>query len=219
MTNGLSPGLKNLLTTYEAKKSQIKTRLAEFRRNFLADGAKLFSELCFCLCTPQSKAVNCDRAIRRLEDAKILFNGTAGDIAKCLRGLVRFHNKKAEYIVMAREAFQKGSCFKIKDKINSFSETNELRQWLVKNIKGLGLKEASHFLRNIGLADGLAIIDRHILKNLKRYGAIKGIPRHISKRQYFLLEKKMSQFSKRAGIPLAELDLLFWSNQTGHIFK
>ncbi|GAJ17855.1 unnamed protein product, partial [marine sediment metagenome] len=34
--------------------------------------------------------------------------------------------------------------------INSNIDEIKLREWVVKNFKGLGYKEASHFLRNIG---------------------------------------------------------------------
>ncbi|MDP2974084.1 MAG: DNA lyase, partial [Candidatus Diapherotrites archaeon] len=93
------------------------------------------------------------------------------------------------------------------------------RNRLAENVKGLGMKESSHFLRNIGLGEGLAILDRHIVRNLLRYGAIKEMPKNLGKKNYLLIEEKMRQFSKRIGIPLAELDLLFWSKETGKIFK
>ena len=206
-----SAEVRNLLSAYRAKRNEIKKRLAEFRQMQKKGQGRIFAELCFCLCTPQSKAINCDKAIRRLKNAGLLFKGRDTDIAACLKGLVRFHNNKAGYIVRAREA--------LKDKIDFSHSPKTLRGWLVKNVKGLGLKEASHFLRNIGLGNGLAIIDRHVLANLKKYGAIKSVPPHISDKKYMEIEETMRRFSKKTGIPLAELDLLFWSNQTGHIFK
>jgi len=196
---------KELLSAYKKRKKEIKKRLLEFKETGRGGNNKLFAELCFCLCTPQSKAVNCDEAVRRLEHSKALFGGSVEKVAKHLKGLVRFHNNKAKYIVEARGKFFKNPELK--------------RDWLVKNIKGLGLKEASHFLRNIGLGDDLAIVDRHVLTNLAKYGAISNIPKSISKKQYFDIEEKMRKFSEEIGIPLAELDLLFWSNQAGHVFK
>jgi N-glycosylase/DNA lyase len=210
------PEVKKLLSIYKKKKNIIKQRLADFKKIGKQDNKKIFSELCFCLCTPQSKAVNCNEAICRLEDANVLFNGSTKDIARCIRGLVRFHNNKAEYIVAARQKFCNVGA---RCSVPLHEEPIKIRQWLVKNVKGLGLKEASHFLRNIGKGDNLAIIDRHILTNLKRYGAIKTIPSNISDKMYIRFEKTMQKFSKKIGIPLAELDLLFWSQETGHIFK
>jgi len=194
-----------LLSVYKKRKNIIKKRLLEFKKMRGAGKNKLFAELCFCLCTPQSKAVNCNEAVRRLEKTGDIFSGREKIIANQLKGLVRFHNNKARYIVEAREKFLKNPKL--------------TREWLVKNIKGLGLKEASHFLRNIGMGENLAIIDRHILTNLAKYGAIYNIPESISNKQYLVIEETMRRFSKNIGIPLAELDLLFWSNQTGHVFK
>jgi N-glycosylase/DNA lyase len=83
----------------------------------------------------------------------------------------------------------------------------------------MGYKEASHFLRNIGFADDLAILDRHILKNLKIFGIIEEIPKSLSKKKYLEIEEKMRNLANEVNIPLSHLDLLFWSKETGEIFK
>lgn len=74
-------------------------------------------------------------------------------------------------------------------------------------------------MRNIGLGKEIAILDRHILKNLKRYGVIDAIPLSITPRLYLNVEKKTKEFARRLKIPLDELDLLFWSRETGEVFK
>ena len=95
-----------------------------------------------------------------------------------------------------------------------------MREWLVENIKGYGYKEASHFLRNVGLGSDIAILDRHILKNLKRYGVIDKIPPSLGNRKIYMdIEEKMKHFSKKIKVPLEELDLLFWAQETGFVFK
>jgi N-glycosylase/DNA lyase len=83
----------------------------------------------------------------------------------------------------------------------------------------MGYKEASHFLRNIGFADDLAILDRHILKNLKIFGIIEEIPKSLSKKKYLEIEEKMRNLANEVNIPVSHLDLLFWSKETGEIFK
>jgi N-glycosylase/DNA lyase len=88
----------------------------------------------------------------------------------------------------------------------------------VKNVKGLGWKEASHFLRNIGHRN-LAILDRHILRNLKRHGVIKSLPKTLTPKRYLVIEQKFMEFSSTIGITMDELDLLFWSRETGEILK
>jgi N-glycosylase/DNA lyase len=89
----------------------------------------------------------------------------------------------------------------------------------VENVKGLGYKEASHFLRNIGLGEDLAILDRHILKNLGLLGVIDEVPSSPTKRLYLEIERKMAAFSKEAKIPMGQLDLLLWYKEAGEVFK
>lgn len=209
--------MKRLILEYNKKKGQIKKRLREFSKLRKADDEEIFAELCFCILTPQSKAVYCNRAIEELKQSWLLFNGCFDTIRERLGG-VRFPNNKTAYLVAAREFFRTGRSLDIKSKLDK-NNIFKTRDWLVENIKGLGYKEASHFLRNIGLGRNLAILDVHILKNLKKFGVIKKIPTAMGRNTYLNIEEGMRKFSRRIRIPLAELDLLFWSNQTGFIFK
>lgn len=208
--------VQELINSYQEKKNEIKKRLNQFKAVWNEDDKKIFAELCFCILTPQSKARNCLESITSLEKTGVLFTGDADEIKKYLKG-VRFHNKKAEYIVKAREFFSSNGKIRIKDKI-SRDDVLKTRDFLVNNVKGISYKEGSHILRNIGLGDEIAILDRHILKNLKEYGVIEDNP-SLSKKKYLEIEEKMKGFSSKIGIPMAELDLLFWSMETGEILK
>ena len=203
-----------LLGSYARKKRHIACRLAQFRRAGESRDRELFAEMCFCLLTPQSSALRCDKAIKRLMDKDILLRGSAVSLSRVLRGLVRFHNNKASYIIAARKHFRRGMRNTI-----PLSDPRAARRWLVENVKGMGYKEASHFLRNIGCGGGLAILDTHILKNLVYYKVIKKIPSSMNPSLYLSIEKRMMRFSRRIGIPMEAMDLLFWSQETGHIFK
>lgn len=203
--------LLELKKEYNKRKDQIKNRLKSFSNLYRGDYKDIFQELCFCILTANANALSCDKAIKELKEKGLLFKGKEPQIRPILKGKVRFHNKKAFFLVCARS-------FDIKNKLNNLDIFNA-REWLVSNIKGLGYKEASHFLRNIGLGKEVAILDRHILKNLKKYGVINKIPSSLNKKIYLAIENKMKKFSKRIKIPMQELDLLFWSIQTGHIFK
>jgi N-glycosylase/DNA lyase len=196
----------------------IKKRLEEFKRMMKKKDEDIFAELCFCILTPQSKAKNCWEAIEGLKEKNLLLYGNKNEIKKELKN-VRFKNKKAAYIVEARKFFLKDGKLSIKTVINSFKNPFDLREYIVKKIKGIGYKEASHFLRNIGLGENLAILDRHILKNLKNYGLIKEIPRTLTKRKYLEIEKKYIEFSEKLNIRADELDLLLWAKETGYVFK
>ncbi len=216
--------MNNLNLEYKRKKHEIKKRLKEFRNLHKARDEDIFSELCFCILTPQAKAIYCNRAVKELKNHGLLFKGCANLIRMKLKG-VRFPNNKAAYLIAARKFFcakgESASGEKSMDLRNRLNKDDvfKTRDWLVKNIKGLGYKEASHFLRNIGLGKDMAILDVHILRNLKKHGVIRKIPATISKKTYLELEEKMRKFAQRVKIPLRELDLLFWSNQTGFVFK
>ena len=207
-----------MFNSYSLRKEAIKRRLEDFKKVWQQTDKRIFAELCYCLCTPQSKAEVCDRVITKLEKNNLLFVGSREQIRPFLN-LVRFPENKTRYIVEARESLTKNGERKIKEKIKSFDNMQELRNWLADNIMGLGYKEASHFLRNIGLGEELTILDRHILKNLKKYKVIEDIPKTLTRKKYLEIEGKMKEFSEKINIPLAELDLLFWSEETGKILK
>lgn len=208
----------DLERVYRKRKGIIEHRIKEFEGFLDRDEEDIFAELCFCICTPQSKARACDRAINRMKETGTLLGGSEEDIASELQG-VRFRQNKARYIVSAREQFSREGGIQIKRTLSSHLDAQGLREWIVKNIKGLGYKEASHFLRNIGIGLDMAILDRHILKNLKRAGVIEKIPASLSRKKYLEIEGKMRAFSEEIGIPLMHLDLVLWSQETGEVFR
>ena len=200
-----------IFNRYHEWKDPIRSRLSEFAS---VRPDEYFYELVYCLLTPQSSAVNAGKVVEVLKQA-----GQAGDGKQPVDILadrlhyIRFHNTKAKRILEARGSFPA-----ILEKLTSGAASHDLRMWLVGNVKGLGWKEASHFLRNIGHRD-LAILDRHILKNLKRHGVIPAIPKTLTARRYLRIEERFQRFAGDIGISLDELDLLFWSTETGAILK
>ena len=207
-----------LQALYQERKEAIQKRLAEFGQVMHWKDEEVFAELCFCLLTPQSSAKVCWEAVTVLKERTLLLKGQPPELEPHLRS-VRFSEGKAKYIVDARNMFSKDGKLELKSQISSFYNPFELREWFVENVKGLGYKEASHFLRNIGLGEGFAILDRHILRNLNRLGVITEIPATITKKRYLEIEEKLRRFATEIGIPIADLDLLFWSRETGWIFK
>lgn len=212
------PHLRLLINEYEIKKDEIRKRLREFRDVGKGSDKEIFAELCYCILTPQSKARVCDYAVKRLVKSRALFKGSESEIRGYLQG-VRFPNNKARYLVEARNIFSKDGEIRIKDKIGSFGDVRELRAWLVKEVRGIGFKEASHFLRNIGKGEKIAILDRHVLKNLEFLGVVCKPKKSLFKGDYLKYESKIEAFAKYVNIPLDELDLLLWSRETGEILK
>ncbi len=203
-----------LKTFWKSSRGELQKALENFRRvGDSGDDEKIFSEMVYCLLTPQSKAFLCWEAVKKLQKKNLLFSGTISLIKPKLRG-VRFPNNKSAYIMGARKTFPE-----LRKKLLTENNMFVLRLYLVKNIKGYGFKEASHFLRNIGKGEALSILDRHILRNLKDFGAIKEIPASMSGKLYLEIEKKFMNVAKDLKIPPAELDLLLWYKEAGIIFK
>ena len=204
---------------YRSVQPIIERRLADFRMVW-EEGTdeRIFAEMAFCLLTPQSKARVCWAAIERLVDKGLLFAGDESQIMAELTG-VRFKIRKAGYIVRARKQFARDSRIELKNRVAGFSSPARAREWLVKDVKGLGYKEASHFLRNIGLGEDLTILDRHVLKNLKRLEVIREVPSSLSQKKYLEIEEEMKDFAREVDIPVAHLDLVLWYREAGEVFK
>ncbi|MFR4478966.1 MAG: N-glycosylase/DNA lyase [Fusobacterium sp.] len=205
---------------YKEKQKDIEKRLREFKEMWeRGSNEDIHVELSFCILTPQSKAVNAWKAITTLRENGLLFNGSAEDIVEYLN-IVRFKNNKAKYLVALREQMQneKGEII-TKDFFNSITDVKEKREWIVKNIKGMAYKEAGHFLRNIGFGKEIAILDRHILKNLVKLEVIEDVPKSLTPKLYLEIEEKMKAYCKFISIPMDSLDLLLWYKEAGEIFK
>ncbi len=205
---------------YKEKQKEIEKRLKEFKEIWeRGSNEDIHAELSFCILTPQSKAVNAWKAITTLKENGLLFNGSAEDIVEYLN-IVRFKNNKAKYLVALREQMQneKGEII-TKDFFNSITDVKEKREWIVKNIKGMAYKEAGHFLRNVGFGKEIAILDRHILKNLVKLEVIEDVPKSLTPKLYLEIEEKMKAYCKFISIPMDSLDLLLWYKEAGEIFK
>ena len=205
---------------YLDKKEDIEKRLQEFKNTWNKGNNKdIHVELSFCILTPQSKAVNAWKAITTLRDNNLLFQGTPEEIVEFLN-IVRFKNNKAKYLVELREQMKDENGEIItKDFFSKFKSVEEARNWIVKNIKGMAYKEAGHFLRNVGFGYNIAILDRHILKNLVRLGVIDEVPKTLTPKLYLEIEDKMRNYCKEVNIPMDSLDLLLWYIEAGEIFK
>src|SRR3989344_5462017 len=191
----------------ELKASSIKKtvdqRIKEFSnmpRNF----NDLFRELAFCILTAGASAELGIKTISHLGNT--LHEGTQEEIQKKLKEVYRFHTIRAGYIYNAREAFRQLD-------INH----PEIRIHIVKNIKGIGMKEASHFLRNIGFKD-YSIVDFHIVDILVDHGLIEK-PKSPTPNKYLEIENVLRKLAQKTYTALAELDLYLWYKETGKVLK
>ncbi|MCD6260479.1 MAG: N-glycosylase/DNA lyase [Thaumarchaeota archaeon] len=202
--------LRRLLMEDEVRRV-VEARIKEFESLKGSSREDLFKELCFCILAANFSAERSLRIVEEIGDD--LLKLSEEELAETLRRLGhRFPSSRARYIVQARRGLDE--LVKI---LETIDDEFMIREWLVRNVKGVGYKEASHFLRNIGFKN-LSIIDFHIIDLLTRYGLIKR-PRSLTRRRYLEIEGLLRRISEELGISLAELDLYLWYIETGRILK
>lgn len=211
--------ITDLRRDYRTKKTAIIARLAEFQTVREKGDRAVFEELCYCILTAGSSAKMGMRTVEALRD--LLQSGNREDLVRRARDKrVRFWRVRPSYIFHTREYLQKHCGMKLLDLLQSFDSPVARRDFLAKNkdIKGLGYKEASHFLRNIGFP-GYAILDKHILNSLREMRIITRRMRPNTRKGYLEIEKRLARFAEEVGIDMDHLDLLLWSRKTGEILK
>ena len=195
-------------------RSMVENRINEFLEVKEMDTEKWFEELTYCLLTAYSSARLGQLCVDALCDRDALLHGDLDQVVETLRAQGhRFAEKRAEYIFNARTLIPT-----LKETIQSFQDIKAAREWLAKNVKGIGWKESSHFLRNIGYLD-VAIIDRHIISNMVDHGILEERPKSITKRRYLEYEHILAEVARRVGMTLGEMDLYLWYRKTGKVLK
>lgn len=190
----------------------VTEQMREFRALRRKGSRDWFSELCFCILTANSTArlgIKIQRELGADGFSTLSREALTGALRKAGH---RFYNTRAQYIVEARKFAN------LKGIITKFEGASQAREWLIKNVKGIGPKEASHILRNVGY-DGVAILDRHVLAVMRDYGLIEQVPRTLGMKKYLAIEDRLKELAKRVGISLGELDLYLWYTKTGEILK
>ena len=189
----------------------VDSRIKEFKKLGEQSSDEIFKELCFCILTAN---FNAEGGIKiQKEIGNDFLTLTEAQLVKKLKELGhRYPKTRAGYVIEARK--YKDS---LKETIRSFEDEHKLREWLDKNVKGLGYKEASHFLRNVGF-ENLAVIDFHIIDILAKYNVIEK-PKTLTRRKYLEIEELLRKIAKKLDINLAELDLYLWHAETGKVLK
>ena len=207
------------------KNSEIKNVIDSRMKEFSELGKKpineIFKELCFCLLTANFSAQGGIKIQKEINNGFLTLSEI--DLAKKLSELGhRFPNARARYIFLARQKINN-----LKEILENIEDELKKREEIVKNIKGLGMKEASHFLRNIGYKN-LAIIDFHIIDLLARNNLIdhggdssgkKPKNKSLAPKKYIEIENLLKQIAEKTNLTLGELDLYLWYEETGKILK
>lgn len=211
--------IEKIKTAYSERRVEIRAKLSEFKAVWQAESdERLWEEMVFCFFTGGCSARMGMQSVDAVRE--ILLTGGQVELAERLRGRHRYPNARAGYIVASRNFLQEHCGLRLREKLNSFENSEARRDWLVKEkrIKGLGYKEASHYLRNIGLK-GYAILDKHILKSLSELGIIDDATPPSTRAKYLSTEEKLKELARMTNINFEELDLVLWSMKTGEILK
>jgi N-glycosylase/DNA lyase len=211
--------LEQLKRIYSVKRREIRDRLNEFARvGRTGSQERLFEELTFCIFTAGASA---RMGLRSVESVRpVLMDGDLADIRQALIGRHRFPNNRAAYVFETREYLRERCGLELHRTLRSFKIADERRDFLAanRNVRGIGYKEASHFLRNIGYR-GYAILDKHLLSRLAEFGIIDSSKPPSTKAGYLAIEEKLKRFAESIRIDFDELDLLLWFTKTGEILK
>jgi len=213
--------IESLHVAHAARRKEIRARLREFRQVWqTASDARLWEEMVYCIFTAGASA---KMGLRSVEAVRpLLARGQQQAMTRALvaAGAHRFPNARPAYVVTTREYLQSSFSMGLRERLNSFRDPFERRDWLATEprIKGLGYKEASHYLRNIGFK-GYSILDKHIVRCLAELGVIDSPKPPANRQRYLETESRMQQFAAATGIDFDELDLVLWSIKTGEILK
>ena len=210
-----------LRAEYAQRRKEIRARLREFRRVWqTASDSRLWEEMVYCIFTAGASAKMGLRSVDALRP--LLKTGAQAEMTKALvaAGAHRFPNARPGYVIVTRNYLEESFSMQLRRRLDSFRDPMERRDWLATEprIKGLGYKESSHFLRNIGFK-GYGILDKHIVRCLCELKVIDSPKPPTSRGRYLETEDRMRQFAADTGIDFDELDLLLWSTRTGEILK
>lgn len=194
-------------------KDIIDKKMQEFSEFSFKDSDEIFKELCFCLLTANFSALRSVKIQKEINDGFLFL--TEEELNQKLKNSGhRFPNVRAGFIIKARK--HKNN---LREILNEFSDEKKLRKWFTENIKGLGMKEASHFLRNIGYKN-LAIIDFHIIDFLVKNNLIEHLKsRTLNPKKYLEIENFLEKIAEKTNLNLGELDLYLWYLETGKVLK
>lgn len=213
--------VEDIRATHKARRKEIRARLAQFQ-SLWREGSdeQLWEELVFCIFTAGASARMGFRSVEAVRP--FLRDGDREEMTRALKsaGAHRFPVERPGYIVITRNYLREHCNMALREKLKSFADPLERRDWLAreKRIKGLGYKESSHFLRNIGLL-GHAILDKHVMSCLADLKVVETSKPPATRARYLDTEERLRSFAREIRIDFDELDLVLWSMKTGEVLK
>lgn len=194
--------------------SETSLEVLEKREEFIRIGKSgpedLFSELCFCILAANTSA-EMGLRVQKVIGSRRFLSLPQEELSSLLKRVkYRFYNVRSKFIVNARWIAPE------LPELVASSDREGAREYLVSNVDGIGYKEASHFLRNVGIFD-FAILDKHVQAML-----LPGLNEKIgslSTKRYLELEGVFKNISARFELEPGIMDLYMWKIATGRIIK
>jgi N-glycosylase/DNA lyase len=193
---------------------------------------RLLSELVLCILSSQEKYEVALAMMKSLIKENILripknkseFREIKSEIATTLKNPVcfksnkkvysrrlRFFVKKAEYINNTLENIYLND-LTIKGILKQKDCIEETRKNIINYSCGLGPKQASMFLRNIGYHSEFAVLDKHVIDYMRIMGLTCVSDNNFSNiSAYQKIETKLKSYANTYNVNLLHLDLAIWT--------
>lgn len=213
--------VERVRAAHKARRKEIRARLAEFAEVWrTGSDTRLWEELAFCIFTAGASARMGLRSIAAVR--ALLIEGGREEMSRALiaAGAHRFPIARPGYLVVTRDYLRQHCEMRLRATLLSFPHPMDRRDWLAqeRRIKGMSYKEASHFLRNIGLK-GYGILDKHVMRCLTDMGVADSAKPPATRARYLETEENLRRFARDICVDFDELDLVLWSMKTGEVLK
>jgi N-glycosylase/DNA lyase len=193
---------------------------------------KLLSELVLCILSSQEKYEVALAIMKELQKQNVLrvprnkteFREIKSKVKSTLQNPVeyklnertysrrlRFFVKKAQYITDTIENIYLNN-LTILEILRQEKCIQETRKRIINYSYGLGPKQASMFLRNIGYHTEFAVLDKHVIDYMKLIGLITVSKTSFSNiSTYQKMEMKLKSYAESFNLNLLHLDLAIWT--------
>lgn len=216
---------EDVKSRHEEVEETVEQRMEEFRSLRDSTDLRLFRELVFVILSSQTNAEQAWEASGKLEELGLLLDSSPEEILEVLeRYEISYEKKKSEQIVDAREELSQPTLSNPTNELSIESrlpleQPKKARTWLSENIPGIGLKGASHFLRNTGYGKDLGVASRHTLAVLNDLELMENSSPPNDEESYREMEEAMRELGEKLDISTGAVDLVLWSMKTGKVFR
>ncbi len=194
---------------------------------------RLWKELCLCILSSRTRFELALAAVSSLERAGLLrrLREHPGEVPYSVleealgphpqrQGAstrsIPFWRTRAHQLVDASNRLYAAGHRGLKTRLHETGDAGDLRMQLMADVPGLGMKQASHFLQNVGFSDEFAVIDVHILSFLREeLMAVESEAEDLDESLYLELEQRIQRLAAANGLAVGLLDRIVWAMRSG----